>query len=368
MIHACLAMLINGSMWMPPRAAESAGGHDFLWYFLYYVSVFFFVLIIALMVLFAIVYRRRRPDQPPASRATHSTALELAWTIPPVVIVLVVFALGLKYLDLATPKANALTINVRAYKWAWEFEYPNGYKDSVLHMPVDQPVELVITSSDVIHSVWVPAFRAKKDAVPGRFNRMYLHPTKTGEFPLLCAEYCGTQHSNMLTTVTVHEPGMYEKWLAEASKAPVEDLPDQLFTEWTQIESAEQFDAFVQKVRQQVPEMVDTVEALEPPAITGEKLYKKNGCTQCHSVDGRSMVGPTLKGLWLKNRVFRDGSEAIADENYIRESILNPQEKVVEGYQGVMNSYQGRISDREIQAIIAYIKSLGDSQESGGGD
>jgi cytochrome c oxidase subunit 2 len=351
------------SFWLPDPASSVSPEHDWLWYFLYYVSVFFFILIITLMVIFAIRYRRRRPDQVAESQVSHSTAMELAWTLPPVILVIIIFAMGLSaFLQISTDSANALEIKVRAYRWNWEFEYPlpdgGVYRDRELHVPIDRPVRLVMSSSDVIHSLFVPAFRVKKDAVPGRYNKVWFRPTKAGTFPLYCAEYCGTQHSQMLSTVTVHEPGRYQVWLAEASKAPIEDLPPELYEQWKGVSTPEQMDAFVEQVRQETPDLVEVVEALEPPAITGERLYRKSACFQCHSIDGTRMTGPTFQGLWQKTRVFTDGTQAVADENYIRESILNPQEKVVESYAGIMNSYQGRLSDRQIDALIAYIRSL----------
>jgi cytochrome c oxidase subunit 2 len=223
-------------------------------------------------------------------------------------------------MNMYVPPEDAYQVNVHAQKWSWEFEYPNGYVDAELHIPIDVPVMLTMTSQDVIHSFYVPAFRIKKDVVPGRYNKTWFRPTLAGEFTVFCAEYCGQQHSDMVTRCIVHEPGEFEKWLENASN---------------------------------LLERMSPVEA-------GELLFLKRGCTQCHSVDGSGGTGPTLKGVFGHEQVLADGSRVAVDENYIRESILEPMAKVAAGFDPVMPTYQGRLKDREIDAVIAYIKSLKD--------
>ncbi len=354
---------------LPGDASANAAGVDWLFMFIWYLSAFFFVLIIALMVLFAWKYRRRNPEQFATGTVTHNTPLELAWSLPPLIIVIFIFWAGLGgFVEISNPYANAKRIDVRAWKWNWEFQYklPDGniYRDPALHVPVGTPIELVISSDDVIHSLFIPHFRVKKDAVPGKFNRLWFTPTEPGEYPLYCTEYCGTQHSAMLSRVVVHPPGGFEQWLAEASRALWAELPEEQYQQWAAIESKEAFDAFKQKLSEQSEEMAEKAEDLKPPFVVGEELYAQRGCKQCHSLDGSSGQGPTWKGLWMNKRVFTDGSEKVADENYLREAILYPKQEVVNGYSNVMPEYPLKANnprtEREIAAIISYIRSLED--------
>jgi cytochrome c oxidase subunit 2 len=207
---------------------------------------------------------------------------------------------------------------VTGQKWQWFFTYPNGYVTGELHVPVDRPVELTMTSEDVIHSLWIPAFRVKKDVVPGRYNKAWFEATEPGEYPLLCTEYCGTGHSDMLTRVTVHRPGEFETWLREAA------------------------------------DLLGTL----PPAEAGLKLYETKGCKQCHSLDGSAGVGPSFKNLFGSERHLADGGQVVADENYVRHSILEPMSQVSLGFDPVMPTYAGKLKDQEITMLIAYLKSI----------
>jgi cytochrome c oxidase subunit 2 len=309
----------GGTTWMPPQGSTTARETDLVFYFIYWVSVFFFILIVGLMVYFAIRYRRRRPGQAAEGTATHNTALELTWTVVPLILVVVMFTLGFKgFMDITNPPGDALEIYVNARKWSWSFTYPNGLVDNELHVPVDRPVRLILNSVDVIHSFFIPAFRVKKDAVPGRYNKLWFECPKPGEYVALCAEYCGTEHSNMWTRVVVHERGLWEKWLEETS------------------------DPFRTRT----------------PVQVGELMYKKHACNTCHSLDGTRSTGPTFKGLWGTDPALRGGGRVHVDENYIRESILEPQAKIVDGYDPVMPTYKGQIKDREIMALIEYLKTL----------
>ena len=306
------------SFWLPRGASTSAEGVDRVFALIYGISLFFFLLIVAILVVFVIRYRRR-VGREAGDTPSHNTPLELTWTIIPLVLVVVIFWQGFKgFLDLVTPPANAYEILVNAQKWKWTFTYPNGYVDDRLHVPVDTPIRVVLTSEDVIHSFYVPAFRVKKDAVPGRYTKAWFQATTPGEYDLFCAEYCGTSHSDMHTTVVVHPPGEFEKWLDGAAN----------------------------------------LLATLSPAEAGAKLYSSRGCAQCHSVDGRPGTGPTFKGLFGHDVLLEAGKRAIADENYLRESIVDPGAKVVAGFQPVMPTYQGRLKDREITAIVEYLKTL----------
>jgi cytochrome c oxidase subunit 2 len=307
----------EGSFWMPPQVSTVAQSVDWLFNFILAISVFFFLLIVVLMVVFVLRYRRREGAgaQPSPS---HNLPLELTWTAIPIVLVVVIFVFGFKgYLDMATPPANAYQILVEGQKWNWSFTYPNGYVDADLHVPVDRPVQLLMSSADVIHSLYVPAFRIKMDVVPGRYSKAWFEATEPGEYDLFCAEYCGTSHSDMLAQVVVHPPGGFEKWLEQASN------------------------------------FLETMS----PIDAGRKLFQVRGCQQCHSMDGSAKTGPTLLAIFGRVENTAGGGAITADENYIRQSILEPNAVVVAGFEPVMPTYQGRLTDQEIAAIIEYLKA-----------
>jgi len=334
---------------MPPPVSSVSEEVDWLFNAILWISVFFFVLIVGLMVLFVIRYRRR-PGREPGVRASHSTALELTWTIIPLILVIGIFWVGFRaYIVMATPPEDAYRISVEGQKWSWLFTYPNGHVDSELHVPVDTDIELVLSSVDVIHSLYIPAFRLKKDAVPGRYNKMWFRATEPGEYTIFCAEYCGTGHSDMLATCVVHPTGEFERWLEGAD--PLKKLTE------------EQYAAYVADPGAFI-EANPEIQGLDTPVNMGRKLYAKKGCAQCHSVDGSAGTGPSFQGLFGASRAMQDGSVVVADENYIRESILNPNARVVAGYQAVMPTYQGRLKDRDITALIAYIESLSEGSET----
>lgn len=308
----------DGGLWMPVNASTTAHNVDFIFWLIMWISVFFFALIVALMGVFVVQYRRRKGKAPEDS-PHHHQMLEMVWTVIPSIIVILIFYLGFKsYLDMTVAPGNAMEIQVTGQKWQWFFTYPNGYVDENLHVPINTPVELIMSSEDVIHSFFVPAFRVKKDVVPGRYTKLWFEATKSGEFDVLCAEYCGTGHSDMYAKVFVHEPGGYETWLADAS-------------------------SFVDRMT---------------PVEAGEKLYNTKGCAQCHTTDGTALIGPTFKELFGETVAFKDGSNTEADENYLRESILDPMKNIVAGFDPVMPTYQGKVNDKEIAAIIEFIKSL----------
>jgi cytochrome c oxidase subunit 2 len=356
-----------GDFWAPPLSSQEGGDIDFVLKLIAWISAFFFALIVGLMLWMIVRFRQRRKGEIGRSQVSHSTALELAWTIPPIILVIVIFWFSfVAFLRISTPKANALEVDVLAQKWFWRFDYalPDGgtYQSNELHLVADRPVQLNMTSADVIHSLFVPAFRVKKDTVPGRYNKMWFRPTRAGEYPLLCTEYCGTKHSQMIAKVVVHPTqGDFDQWLAESSRAIVEDLPDELYAMWRNANTQAEFDKFLEAVKQAMPE-IDPADLakLVKPAIAGQQLYERLGCQQCHSLDGSRMTGPSFKGIWGEKAVFADGSEAVVDANYIRESILEPQSKIVATYQGVMPSYKGQISDRQVDAMVAFIRSLGE--------
>ncbi|MEZ4655375.1 MAG: cytochrome c oxidase subunit II [Candidatus Eisenbacteria bacterium] len=308
--------------WMPPEGSAYAGHVDTIFDFVLWVSAFFFALIVVLMVLFMVRYRARDLGEA-GPNIYHNVGLETVWTVIPIILVVFMFWLGFKgYMDLATPPANAYQVQVTGQKWKWLFTYPNGFVSDSLHVPVGRPVTLTMTSTDVIHALYIPAVRTKADVMPGRYSHIWFDAESAGTYPIYCAEYCGTNHSAMLTAAVVHPAGDFEPWLEKASN-------------WI---------------------------ATMSPEAAGEKLYNQRGCVQCHSVDGSARVGPSFLGLWGKTRTFQDGSSRVADENYVRQSVLEPQSQIVKGFEGVMPTFQGRLRDPEINALIAYIRSLGENQ------
>ena len=331
------------TFWLPPQVSTAGETTDALFHFIFWVALVFFSLIVALMIVFVVRYLRRegRPAQPSAS---HSLPLELTWSGIPLVLVIVIFYMGFKsFVSLSTPPVNAYKITVTGQKWSWAFEYPNGHSDSELHVPVDRDVLLTLQSMDVIHSLFIPAFRLKKDVVPGRYNKMWFRATRPGEYRIFCAEYCGTGHSDMLSQCIVHEPGGFETWLENAD--PLKKLTPEQYAEYLADPVA-----FVTNH----PE----IKGLETPVEMGRKLYAKKGCAQCHSSDGKGGTGPTFQGSFGATHTLKDGGTVRVDENYIRESILEPLAKVRAGFDPVMPTYQGRLKDRDIAALIAYIESL----------
>jgi cytochrome c oxidase subunit 2 len=318
-VAAATALLAQGgSFWLPPARSDFAPGVDDLFYLILGVSAFFFALIVTLMVWFVIRYRVR-PEGIAQPSPNHNTPLEVLWTVIPVLIVMVIFYQGFTiYLDMRVAPRNAYDIRVRAQKWKWLFQYANGATDENLHVPVDQPVRLTMSSQDVIHSLFIPDFRLKQDVVPGRYNTAWFRAVAPGTYNLLCAEYCGTGHSDMLAKVIVHPPGEFEAWLQQAGN-------------------------FLKG---------------KTPAQAGRLLYEMRGCKECHSLDGTAGKGPSFRGIYGETHRFTDGTSARVDDNYIRESILEPQAKIREGFQGIMPTFKGIVSDEEITAIIEFIKTL----------
>jgi cytochrome c oxidase subunit 2 len=318
LVAAALSQGQGGNPFLPPQGTQIASEVDRLFNFVLGVSVAFFLIVLSLMVLFVVRYRRRRQPQAEPS-PSHNTSLEITWTAIPVLLVLVIFAWGFKlYLDVNTVPEDAYEIQVTGQKWKWLFTYPNGHVDEDLHVAVNEPIRLVMTSEDVIHGFFIPAFRIKHDVVPGRYARLWFTATRPGEYQIFCTQYCGEGHSGMLAKVVVHPPGGFEKWLATEAN----------------------------------------VLATLPPAEAGERLYRTLGCAQCHSVNGAAGTGPTFEGVYNSMVPLSTGAAVHADENYIRESILDPQAKIVAGFQPVMPTFKGRVKDAEITDIIAYLRTL----------
>ncbi|HSB61429.1 MAG TPA: cytochrome c oxidase subunit II [Vicinamibacteria bacterium] len=299
----------------PPQASTLAGEVDTLYFFLVAVTVFFSLLIAAGVVFFAIAYRRRSERERP-EEIHGSLALELVWTVIPLLLTVVMFAWGAQvFFHMNRPPDDAMNVAVVGKRWMWKLQHPTGQREiNELHIPVGRPVKLTITSEDTIHSFFVPAFRLKKDAVPGRYNYAWFEATKTGTYHLFCAEYCGTEHSTMIGRVVVMEPDEYQTWLAGGPPP-------------------------------------------ESPVKLGERLFVELNCVTCHRIDALGR-GPLLHGIFGKPVRLASGETVIADAAYLRESILNPAAKVAAGYQPVMPTYQGQVSEESLLALIAYIQSL----------
>lgn len=303
---------------MPTAATEIARDVNSLYTFLLWASFVSCAILIGGMIYFVFKYKRKSNNDKTAY-ITHNTFLEFLWSFIPLVIFLFVFAWGwIIYHDMRKMPENALEIHVYGKQWAWTAEYKNGVKATELVVPVNQPVKLIMTSEDVIHSFYVPSFRIKQDVVPGRYTALWFNADKLGEFHVFCTEFCGVSHSGMITKLKVVSKEDFDKWLIEESE--VGSLP---------------------------------------LAQRGAKIFQIKACASCHNVDNPvAKVGPSLYKILGADRSFEDGSNLVADENYVRESILNSKAKIVKGYQPVMPAFQGQLSETELSALIEYIKEL----------
>lgn len=327
-------MSLDPTFQMPEQMSTSAPHIDELYYFIYWLSVVFFVGIVGAMIWFAWAYRAR-----PGWKATptpHNLVLEVSWTIAPLFVLVALFHWGFKgYMDLSVPPANAEVVRVRAFQWGWDFEYKTGDTDSKLHVPLNRPVKLVMSSNDVLHAFFVPELRTKRDIVPGMYTSVWFEATKPGEVDLFCAEYCGgkskDQNGNEL------DPSQFKGHWAMLSKVTAESEAD-------------------------YQKYIDSLGGAKPPEERGRSLYEKKQCIGCHTIDGNKGVAPTWKGIWGRTEILSDGSKIVVDENYIRESILEPNAKIVQGYASpsVMPTYKGTLKDKDIDAIIAFMKTLKD--------
>jgi cytochrome c oxidase subunit 2 len=345
------SLLAQRTFWLEPPASTSAQNHDLVFYALLYVMAFFFFLVVTIMLAFVVLYRRRK-GQTSDDAPTHNTPLEIFWTVIPLGIVIGFFVVGLRYyVDLEAPPAGAGVVDVEASQWQFNFKYPNGAESNELYLRIDRPVVLKLTSKDVTHALYIPAFRVQRNAVPGRNTEIWFKPTLLtdkdpagGEdsfYHVFCTQYCGNGHAEMNTKAFVLNKEDYDKKLAAAANI------------------------FVDKNSKQPLPYVEV----------GKKLYSTMGCAQCHSIDGTKGQGPTWKGLYKRDHEFSKSNEpgytlkASDDDrkwdDYLRESILHPEAKIVQDFQNVMPSQESALSgspykEKKLQAILEYIKSLGD--------
>ncbi len=289
---------------------------DALYFYLSGVTVFFTLLISIILVFFVIRYRRRTPYEIPRPIA-GSHKLETVWTVIPFVIAMTMFAWGARvYFEQYSPPENAIEIYVVGKQWMWKIQHSTGQREiNELHIPVGRKVKLIMTSEDVIHDFFVPAFRMKADVVPGIYTSEWFEATKPGTYHLFCAEYCGMNHSGMIGSVIVMEPREFDNLLSGNA-------------------------------------------GNQTPAVAGQQLYQSLGCVSCHGANGEGGRGPTLAGLFGRQTLLSTGQTVRADEAYIRESIINPQAKLVAGFGPIMPTFQGQVSEDQLVQLLAFIKSL----------
>ncbi len=310
--------MASGGSFMPPKVTEIAGQVDNLYSFLLWASLVSCAILIGGMIYFVVKYKRKtNNDKTPY--ISHNTFLEFLWSFIPLVIFLGVFGWGWQiYHNMRETPENALEVHVMAKQWAWEFTYKSGKTvGNEMYVPVNTPVKLIMTSKDVIHSFFVPSMRIKQDVVPGMYTILNFNSEKLGEFQVFCTEYCGMAHSSMLAKLHVVSKEDYEKWLQENDEGLT----------------------LAQK---------------------GQKLYNDKGCVACHSVDGSVKVGPSWKSVFgVKDHEMDGGTKVVVDENYLREAILQPNAKIVKGFpKGVMPTFQGQLSEDQINALLEFIKGL----------
>ena len=308
---------------------------DDTFFFILGISLTLLFLNTAVMIYFVIRYSRKR--HPRAEEVKENVPLEILWTVIPTILVLAIFFVGWKgfqYMRTAPP--DAMIVKVTARQWSWTFTYENGKEDNVLRVPVRKPVKLLITSADVLHSLYIPAYRIKEDAVPGMETHLWFLPDELGSYDLFCTEYCGVGHSAMITKVEVMTKKDFDSWY-KGEKTQVARKPS---TEKTGAKPARK---------------------PEGPVQEGAKLIQVKGCVACHTIDGTPKIGPTFKGVFGKKEiVIRDGKEReiVVDEAFIKQTILEPELDRVKGFPPIMPSQKGQLTDAEINAIIEYIKSL----------
>jgi cytochrome c oxidase subunit 2 len=304
---------------LPEQASTLAPRVDALYFFLLGVAVFFTVLIAALILYLSIKYRRGNTavDRTSNPDRDHAFMMEIAWMVIPFLIAMIIFVWGAwLYFSEYRPPAGALEVQVVAKQWMWKFQHPDGHREiNTLHVPLGQPVQLSMISEDVIHSFYVPAFRIKRDVLPGSYSSCWFEATRTGEFHLFCAEYCGTEHSQMTGRVVVLDPAEYQTWLAGG----------------------------------QVNEL---------PVVAGKRLFEEFRCVTCHMPSRTAIACPPLENLYQQPVKLTTGQSVTADDDYLRESILRPGAKIVLGYQPLMPSFDGQVNEEQLIQLITYIKSL----------
>jgi len=301
---------------VPDSASTFSWKVDAVYFYLSGITLFFTLLISAILIFFVLRYRRRSPYEIPRPIA-GSHKLETLWTVIPFIIAMTIFGWASKvYFEQYSPPQNAMEVYVVGKQWMWKIQHSTGQREiNELHVPIGRKIKLIMTTEDVIHSFFVPAFRMKADVVPGKYTTQWFEATKTGTYHLFCAEYCGMNHSGMIGSVVVMESREFDNWLSGNAGNTT-------------------------------------------PAVAGQQLFQTLGCVSCHGANGEGGRGPTLAGLFGREVRLSNGQTLRADEPYIRESMLNPQAKLVEGFGPIMPTFQGQVSEDQLVQLLAFIKSL----------
>ncbi len=332
---------------LPIAGTDVATHWDALYYFLFYLSLFLFVLVIGAMLIFAIKYRARPGHVSTPSPRDHHL-LEFVWTAIPTVLVMVIFVWGwIVYKDMVSVPKDAYEVRVIGQRWSWIFQYEDGRTtNNQLFVPANRPIKLTMTAKtdDVLHSFFVPDFRIKQDVVPGMYTYVWFTAKTPAQHQIFCTEYCGTGHSAMLAKVVVLAEDQWKLWWSGKEI----DLPESIGI-GSYSSAALSIPAVAEVTGDQSADLVNQ----------GKALSQSKGCVACHSDDGSKRIGPTWKGIWGRKEELTDGSWAVVDENYVKESTEKPQAKIVKGYENVvMPPYNGQLSSAEFNALIAYMKSL----------
>ena len=324
-VTVLLLLGLNSIDLVPELASDEGMAVDQMFTVQIYIIAFIFALIIVFMLYSIVVFRRKPGDMGDGPHITGNTPLEITWTLIPLAVVLGIATWGAVQLrDITAAQPDELVIEVTGFQFGWRFDYPEtGVSSNELYLPVGRQVLFRLTSTDVIHDFWVPEFRIKQDAVPGTWTELRVTPNEVGDFTMRCAELCGYAHSAMIASVVVVEPGDFEAWQAgqEVERPAGKDLT---------------------------------------PVELGANVAEESGCLSCHSVDGSTLVGPSWLGLFGTTRQLEDGSTVVADEQYLRKSILEPQAQVASDYPNIMPAAYSFLSDEELDAVVEYIRSLGE--------
>lgn len=305
-------------------ASIQASRVDALFVMIAVIGGFFFFLTQGMLIYFAVKYRRRLPDRDNETPAiTGNPLLEFLWILIPSIVVLVIFYYGWRvYTDQRIPAAGATEVYVNARQWMYEIKYPDGRTAiNEIRVPADKPVKFILSASDVLHGFYLPDFRVKMDMIPGRVTTLRVQPDRPGSHQIFCTVYCGTGHSNMLARLIVMPPREYAEWVEHGGREGGEGGEH------------------------------------EPLAVRGERILKSAGCLNCHAVEGKEKIGPNFHGVYGSTVPLADGTSVKADEEYLRESIVDPGAKVVKGYPNVMPTYKTTLKPEEVEAVVEYMKT-----------